>query len=132
MRCLFTMFAEDVKLIPEKGFHKLLGQMKDTPEHFVSAMESLWAVMDSGGYAPHLNVTLKKFNGSLFKKRTALPARQRDINEFWIAASKNWSEVEPAIFGTLLERALEPRERSKLGAHYTPRAYVERLSCRQS
>jgi hypothetical protein len=35
--------------------------------------------------------------------------------------------VEPAIFGTLLERALDPDERHKLGAHYTPRAYVERL-----
>ncbi|MCB1134552.1 MAG: class I SAM-dependent DNA methyltransferase, partial [Verrucomicrobiae bacterium] len=30
-------------------------------------------------------------------------------------------------FGTLLERALNPKERAKLGAHYTPRAYVERL-----
>ncbi|MER9485068.1 class I SAM-dependent DNA methyltransferase [Mesorhizobium sp. M0563] len=127
MRCLFTMFAEDVKLIPEKGFHKLLGQMKDTPEHFVAALESLWAVMDSGGYAPHLNSTLKKFNGSLFKKRSALPLDRDDINELWIAAGKDWSDVEPAIFGTLLERALDPRERAKLGAHYTPRAYVERL-----
>ena len=27
----------------------------------------------------------------------------------------------------LLERALNPKERAKLGAHYTPRAYVERL-----
>ncbi|MCK7580994.1 MAG: hypothetical protein MZV65_38850 [Chromatiales bacterium] len=36
-------------------------------------------------------------------------------------------EVEPAIFGTLLERALDPAERHALGAHYTPRAYVERL-----
>lgn len=35
--------------------------------------------------------------------------------------------MEPAIFGTLLERALSPGERHKLGAHYTPRAYVERL-----
>ncbi|MBS3650814.1 class I SAM-dependent DNA methyltransferase [Pseudaminobacter sp. 19-2017] len=127
MRCLFTMFAEDVKLIPEKGFHKLLGQMKDTPEHFVAALESLWSVMDGGGYAPHLNATLKKFNGSLFKNRSALPLDRDDINELWIAAGKDWSDVEPAIFGTLLERALNPRERSKLGAHYTPRAYVERL-----
>ncbi|WP_225141673.1 DNA methyltransferase [Bradyrhizobium sp. NBAIM14] len=127
MRCLFTMFAEDAKLIPEKGFHKLLGQMRDTPKHFVAALESLWAVMDQGGYAPHLNVTLKKFNGSLFKKRSALPLGKEDINELWIAASKDWSNVEPAIFGTLLERALNARERSKLGAHYTPRAYVERL-----
>lgn len=127
MRCLFTMFAEDVKLIPEKGFHKLLGQMKDTPDNFVPALESLWAIMDGGGYAPHLNATLKKFNGSLFKKRIALPLDRDDINELWIAASKDWSDVEPAIFGTLLERALDARERSKLGAHYTPRAYVERL-----
>ena len=35
--------------------------------------------------------------------------------------------MEPAIFGTLLERALDKRQRHKLGAHYTPRAYVERL-----
>lgn len=127
MRCLFTMFAEDVKLIPQKGFHTLLGQMRDTPQHFVAALEGLWSVMDSGGYAPHLNATLKKFNGSLFKKRTALPLDKDDITELWIAAGKDWSDVEPAIFGTLLERALNPRERSKLGAHYTPRAYVERL-----
>jgi len=43
------------------------------------------------------------------------------------AARANWREVEPAIFGTLLERALSPSERHALGAHYTPRAYVERL-----
>nr|WP_246699635.1 DNA methyltransferase [Rhizobium sp. BK316] len=127
MRCLFTMFAEDVKLIPQKGFQKLLGQMKDTPNNFVPALESLWTVMDGGGYAPHLNATLKKFNGSLFKKRSALPLDRDDINELWVAAGKDWSDVEPAIFGTLLERALNARERSKLGAHYTPRAYVERL-----
>src|SRR4051812_382883 len=29
--------------------------------------------------------------------------------------------------GTLLEQALDPNERRRLGAHYTPRAYVERL-----
>lgn len=127
MRCLFTMFAEDVKLIPQKGFQKLLGQMKDTPNNFVPALESLWTVMDGGGYAPHLNATLKKFNGALFKKRAALPLDRDDINELWVAAGKDWSDVEPAIFGTLLERALNARERSKLGAHYTPRAYVERL-----
>ncbi|WP_243927887.1 class I SAM-dependent DNA methyltransferase [Methylobacterium sp. J-076] len=127
MRCLFTMFAEDVKLIPKDGFRDLLGRMRETPQHFVPALESLWAAMDAGGYAPHLNATLKRFNGALFKTRTALPLEPEDIAELHIAAGKDWSEVEPAIFGTLLERALNPRERSKLGAHYTPRAYVERL-----
>lgn len=127
MRCLFTMFAEDVKLIPENSFQKLLYQMKATPENFVPALESLWKVMDTGGYAPHLNTTLKRFNGALFKNCKALPIDHDDIQELFIAANRNWQDVEPAIFGTLLERALNARERSKLGAHYTPRTYVERL-----
>ncbi|WP_320109209.1 class I SAM-dependent DNA methyltransferase [Mangrovibrevibacter kandeliae] len=127
MRCLFTMFAEDVGLLPQDSFRDLLEKMKETPANFVPALESLWAVMDTGGYAPHLNATLKRFNGSLFKTRTALPLEADAIHEMWVAARRTWEDVEPAIFGTLLERALDRRERSKLGAHYTPRAYVERL-----
>ena len=45
-----------------------------------------------------------------------------------MAAKRDWRDVEPAIFGTLLGTCTRPRaKRSKLGAHYTPRAYVERL-----
>ena len=127
MRCLFTMFAEDVGLLPEKGFEKLLGEMVETPKHFAPALESLWKVMDEGGYAPHLNETIKRFNGTLFRNRKALALDKDDIHELWIAAQRDWRDVEPAIFGTLLERALDERERAKLGAHYTPRAYVEQL-----
>jgi len=31
----------------------------------------------------------------------------------------DWSSIEPAIFGTLFERSLDPAKRSQLGAHYT-------------
>ncbi len=127
MRCLFTMFAEDIGLLPERGFETLLGEMVDTPQHFAPALESLWRVMDEGGYAPHLNATIKRFNGTLFRKRKAIALERDEIRELHIAAARDWRDVEPAIFGTLLERALDKKERSKLGAHYTPRAYVERL-----
>lgn len=127
MRCLFTMFAEDVGLLPGKGFEQLLERMVETPDHFAPALESLWAVMDTGGYAPHLNATLKRFNGLLFKSRHALKLDEDDIRELWLASRKDWRDVEPAIFGTLLERALDAKERGKLGAHFTPRVYVERL-----
>jgi hypothetical protein len=56
-----------------------------------------------------------------------LPLTRDQIDGLLRAASANWREVEPAIFGTLLERALAPDERHSLGAHYTPRVYVERL-----
>lgn len=56
-----------------------------------------------------------------------LPVTAEELALFADAAAKDWSAVEPSIFGTLVERALNPGERHKLGAHYTPRAYVERL-----
>ena len=70
---------------------------------------------------------VRRFNGGLFADRTALKLEDSDIGLLIDAAAADWREVEPAIFGTLLERALDPRERHKLGAHFTPRAYVERL-----
>lgn len=127
MRCLFTMFAEDVELIPNHGFEKILERLKGKPQNFAPAVESLWRTMNEGGYDAGLDETLKKFNGALFRNAKAIPLEKEDIHELHIAATKDWKDVEPAIFGTLLEQALDARERSKLGAHFTPRAYVERL-----
>ncbi|SDE52358.1 class I SAM-dependent DNA methyltransferase [Kordiimonas lacus] len=128
MRCLFTMFAEDIKLLPERSFTELLESMRgDTRGLLPRMLEALWGSMDRGGFSPELRETVKRFNGYLFKERTALPLEEPQLELLILAARADWKSVEPAIFGTLLERALDPRERHKLGAHYTPRAYVERL-----
>jgi hypothetical protein len=127
MRCLFTMFAEDVELIPKGSFVGLLESLKETPDDFVPMLESLWQVMDKGGFSPILRKKIAQFNGGLFADSSALPLNQDQLELLLEAAKANWAEVEPAIFGTLLERALDPTERHKLGAHFTPRAYVERL-----
>ena len=127
MRALFTMFAEDVGLLPERSFTELLQRLKNNPDTFAPMLEHLWQTMNSGGFSPILESTLLKFNGGLFAEASAI-ALDRDQMELLLKASEaDWRYVEPAIFGTLLERALNPRERHKLGAHYTPRAYVERL-----
>ncbi len=67
------------------------------------------------------------FNGGLFEDARALPLTADQLQLLIEAAQADWRDVEPAIFGTLLVRALDPVERHKLGAHFTPRAYVERL-----
>ncbi|SCZ68354.1 class I SAM-dependent DNA methyltransferase [Thiohalomonas denitrificans] len=126
-RCLFTMFSEDVELLPKGGFTTLLERLKAHPEHFGPAMRSLWETMNTGGYEGQLMETLQRFNGGLFRDIDPIPLNRDQIQLLIEAARADWRFVEPAIFGTLLERALDPRERHKLGAHYTPRAYVERL-----
>jgi hypothetical protein len=127
MRCLFTMFAEDVELIPRGSFVGLLESLKETPADFVPMVESLWQNMDKGGFSPILRKKIAQFNGGLFADSSALSLNRDQLELLLEAAKANWAEVEPAIFGTLLERALDPTERHKLGAHFTPRAYVERL-----
>ncbi|WP_245894622.1 class I SAM-dependent DNA methyltransferase [Paracoccus indicus] len=127
MRCLFTMFAEDVHLIPPDSFKDLLIKLRGHPEHAAPALQSLWETMNTGGFSPTLTCDLKRFNGGLFKNASALPLSEVQLSLLITAAQHDWKEVEPAIFGTLLERALSPKDRHKLGAHYTPRAYVERL-----
>jgi len=129
MRCLFTMFSEDVGLIPKESFTGMLRRyaQPDLREFLPDALQTLWHTMDTGGFSPDLKARLRKFNGKLFHDARALPLTADQMALLLKAAEADWTAVEPAIFGTLLERALDPRERHSLGAHYTPRRYVERL-----
>lgn len=127
MRCIFTMFAEDVHLLPPALFKERIEQewMKN-PAAFPVEVRELWEAMDKGerfGFGGRL----LRFNGGLFKHPESLPLTKEQLGMLLDCAKCDWSKVEPSIFGTLLERALSRKERHKLGAHYTPRAYVERL-----
>jgi hypothetical protein len=126
-RCLFCMFAEDVGLLPKRSFADLLETLSDNPAGFVPMLTDVWRAMDKGEFSVALKNNVLRFNGKLFKNPTVLPLEREHIDLLRQAAKSDWKLVEPAIFGTLLERALNPRERHALGAHYTPRAYVERL-----
>ena len=128
IRCLFTLFAEDVGLLPAAGFTDLLRSVRDDPAQFVPLTEHLWRDMNAGSpFSVILRERVLRFNGGLFADGTALPLDRDQIDLLIDAGRADWRQVEPAIFGTLLERALDPLERHQLGAHYTPRAYVERL-----
>ncbi len=127
MRCIFTMFAEDVGLLKEHLFTKALEtRWLANPQTFKPEVEALWQAMNDGT-AFGFYGRLLKFNGGLFAEATAFELTADQLGVLLQAAKREWKDVEPAIFGTLLERALDTKERSKLGAHYTPRSYVERL-----
>jgi hypothetical protein len=127
-RCLFTMFAEDIGLLPDGGFQQLLDRVKSAPQGFPVLISSLWREMATGtDYSTLLFQKIAHFSGGLFEDTSALPLSAAQIAMLADASATDWSSVEPSIFGTLLTRALDPRERHKLGAEYTPRSYVERL-----
>lgn len=123
------MFAEDVGLLSSGCFTKLLEAMRDRePRQFVHALETFWGEMDRGTpFSSTAGDAVIRFNGGLFKERTAIPLKAEHLGLLIEAAKADWRHVEPAIFGTFLEQALDPIERKKLGAEFTPRRWVERL-----
>ncbi|MEP6778663.1 MAG: type IIL restriction-modification enzyme MmeI, partial [Gemmatimonadaceae bacterium] len=126
IRCVFSMFAEDVHLLPDDSFKNLLKTvLPEGPEEFVAAAEDLWKAMDQGSRFGYKK--LLRFNGHFFANAEALPLEQAELQLLLRAAMADWSAVEPSIFGTLLVRALTAEERHRLGAEYTPRAFIERL-----
>jgi hypothetical protein len=135
-RCLFCMFAEDVGLLPnsegKKGFTELLNTLPPDGTGFVERVSILFKEMNEGRSGASVSAILcrklLKFNGGLFADNTVLPVNGTQLGILKAAAALDWQHVEPAIFGTLLERALGGEgERRKLAAHFTPRSYVEQL-----
>lgn len=125
MRCVFTMFAEDNGLLEGNVFRDLIDLSLRDPGEFPASAEELWIAMDEGRRFG--NHRLPRFNGRFFHTATALPLTHGDLAILLEAARADWRNVEPSIFGTLLTRALDPTERHRLGAEYTPRSHVERL-----
>src|SRR5690606_1279077 len=118
MRCVFTMFAEDVGLLDGDPFRHIIDDVAlANPDEFVPLAEDLWRSMDEG--KRFMLRRLLRFNGHFFKDAEALPLK-RDALALLLAASQaDWSHVEPTIFGTLFTRALDPEERHRLGAEFT-------------
>ena len=124
-RLVFCMFAEDVDLLPDDMFTRMLEHAHKRPEEFADLARDLFGAMATGGRVGFEAVV--RFNGGLFDDDTALPLDRTEIETTLQAAALDWSEIDPSILGTLFERGLDPDKRSQLGAHYTDRDKIMRI-----
>ena len=124
-RLVFCMFAEDVGLLPDDMFTRMLEHARRRPEEFEDLARDLFSTMSTGGRIGFEAVAW--FNGGLFDDDSALPLDRAGIETALKAAALDWSEIEPSILGTLFERGLDPDKHSQLGAHYTDRDKIMRI-----
>lgn len=124
-RLVFCMFAEDVKLLPNEMFKRMLEHAEQRPGEFQELARDLFRVMREGGRIGFEKV--EWFNGGLFDSDEALPLESEDINLVLRVARQDWSDIDPSILGTLFERGLDPDKRSQLGAHYTDRDKIMQI-----
>ena len=124
-RLVFCMFAEDVALLPDAMFTRMLEHARRRPEEFATLARDLFGAMSVGGRVGF--ETVEWFNGGLFEDDAALPMDKAQIETTLEASALDWSNIDPSILGTLFERGLDPGKRSQLGAHYTDRDKIMRL-----
>jgi type II restriction/modification system DNA methylase subunit YeeA len=117
-KLIFCMFAEDSGILPGQLFTRMVESIQSRPEKFAEKASLLFAAMRDGGEIGFGDI-VPWFNGGLFNDADALPLDSNGPAQLLACAKLDWSEIEPAIFGTLFERGLEDRPR------YTPTTTFE-------
>lgn len=125
-KLLFCMFAEDAGLLPKGLIDRLTEAGREDGALFATGLSELFGKMSSNGGLFGAE-PIQWFNGGLFDGPDVLPLTPSEIRLVQKVSRLDWSQVEPAIFGTLFERGLDPDKRAQLGAHYTDRAAIQRL-----
>jgi len=117
IRVLFCLFAEDAELLPRGLFSQLVAKTNRNAAAFSRQLKILFGEMATGGW--YGNDAIPHFNGRLFDDDRVLDLDSEALDVLVKVSQLDWSSIEPAIFGTLFERSLDPAKRSQLGAHYT-------------
>ncbi|MCL4369881.1 MAG: class I SAM-dependent DNA methyltransferase [Chloroflexi bacterium] len=122
MKLLFCLFAQDVGLLPNHVFTQLVDRTHARATDFTTHLRELFRAMSTGG--SFLLEDIPYFDGGLFSDDSAIELASDAMDRLSRACRMDWAGVEPAVFGTLFERSLDPDKRSQLGAHYTSRADI--------
>lgn len=135
LQCILSLFAEDIELLPDNIFTRLIeacieaGKQYDrkVPESF-DLIGGLFEKMNQPGKVQAGKYKdVDYFNGGLFEKIVPIELEKREIDLLEVACHKNWRHMNPAIFGSIFEGAMEEDERHELGAHYTHETDIKKI-----
>ncbi|MCX8491707.1 MAG: N-6 DNA methylase [Cyclobacteriaceae bacterium] len=128
LQCIVSLFAEDVGLLPDKIFSRIIEeciQKKASPYDLIGG---LFNEMNKPGITPAgYYKGVDYFNGGLFKEIKAIELTAYEIDMLEGSANKNWRHVNPAIFGSFFEGNLDKELRHELGAHYTHEIDIKKI-----
>ena len=114
---VFCLYSEDAGLLPDGLFSRIVTQHYRDPADFDQAIQGLFEAMGAGRfYGPD---RVAHFNGDLFNTVDTVELSTVALQRLGEACKSNWRDIEPSIFGTLFERALDASKRAQTGAHYT-------------
>lgn len=126
-RLLFCYFAEDTGLFPVANMFSdaLRDDTKRDGSDLAEFLEGIFDVMSIGDKTVRasLPTRISRFpyvNGGLFKEHVPVPTLSRRTRTLMLKCGEyNWKEINPDIFGSMIQAVINPEIRSGLGIHYT-------------
>jgi hypothetical protein len=100
IRLLFCLFAEDIGLLPERLFNRLVSQTRHLPGAFTNQLRQLFGAMTSGAWFGVDKIA--HFDGGLFDNEVVLTLDSEGMDILVRVAALDWGSIEPSILGTHL------------------------------
>lgn len=135
LQCVLCLFAEDIDLLPEKVFTRLIdecvnkeGTGHDKVAETFDLIGGLFREMNTKGITQggrYKNVDY--FNGGLFDKIIPIELSKKELDLLEVACRKNWHHINPSIFGSIFEALMDNKKRHNLGAHYTNEIDIKKI-----
>jgi hypothetical protein len=126
VRVLFCLFAEDTGLFQREAFRLYIeNRTAEDGSDLGARLALLFSVLDTPAdkRQSRLDEELQQFpyvNGALFFEQLGFAEFNRDMRIALLACTRfDWSRISPAIFGSLFQAVMEPKERRQIGGHYT-------------
>jgi len=126
VRILFCLFGEDTGIFERESFKLyVLNRTAEDGSDLGLHLAHLFDVLNtpSDKRQKNLDETLTTFayvNGELFAENLGFADFNRDMRDALLACTGfDWSRISPAIFGSLFQSVMEPKERRQIGGHYT-------------
>lgn len=134
-RLLFCFFAEDTGLFPGDNLftNTLKTHTKDDGSDLAEFIDRAFLAMSTNDVAvldalPQLYKVFPYVNGGLFKDRYPIPVLSRRARTLIINCGEyNWKEINPDIFGSMIQAVVTPEQRAGLGMHYTSVPNIEKV-----
>jgi MmeI, DNA-methyltransferase domain/MmeI, target recognition domain/MmeI, N-terminal domain/MmeI, C-terminal domain/MmeI, helicase spacer domain len=126
VRVLFCLFGEDTGIFERESFRLyLLNRTAEDGSDLGLHLARLFDVLNTPPEKRQKNLdeSLAAFayvNGELFAENLGFADFDHEMREALLACTRfDWSRISPAIFGSLFQAVMEPRERRQIGGHYT-------------
>lgn len=123
-RLLFCFFAEDTEIFAEDSIftNTLVQQTTDDGSDTHLFLNELFERLNTPN-ASHFPAFLQKFeyvNGGLFSQKIESPRFNFKARKTLVELGDlNWKNINPDIFGSMIQAVVIPEYRSDLGMHYT-------------